>query len=283
MCRLIRRLKNGRNAVFLLVLFGLPAIVLADILVLEPSTLTITENRFDLFGGCSEELKIVFISDIHAGLQREGYLDGIVSEVNALEPDIVLIGGDVIDADLSELEMLGPLGGLDAKYGTYSVLGNHDYGEWGCPTDPSASNKVEERLERLGIAVLRNENEIIDVGGHRFALIGLDDAWVCRQDYAAASAGTGDDVAKVVLAHNHLAVDAADVKGNSVILSGHTHCGHIDVPFITQAILEANGFGDFMGGRGRLDDDTELYITCGVAESGPRFRTHPEISVIHLE
>jgi predicted MPP superfamily phosphohydrolase len=65
-------------------------------LVYEPNNLIVTENTFRLLEAGSQPIRIVFISDIHIGLQRQGWLDEVVDKVNGLGPDIVLIGGDAI-------------------------------------------------------------------------------------------------------------------------------------------------------------------------------------------
>jgi predicted MPP superfamily phosphohydrolase len=256
---------------------------LFDSLIIEPNNLTITHNDFDLSGGTNGSgIRIAFISDLHIGQQRAGYLEEVVGKINALEPDIVLIGGDSIEGDETELEKLGPLGALKPPYGTYAVLGNHDYGTWGCPTSSELADKVERKLESMNITVLRNENKVLDINGKKLALIGLDDSWVCRNDYTNASRGLDDSMPKIVLAHNQLSVEPADIKGKSVILSGHTHCGKVRIPFITQLVM-GPGFGSVLGGRERLDNDTEIYVTCGVTGDGMRFLSNPEISVINIE
>jgi predicted MPP superfamily phosphohydrolase len=251
-------------------------------LVYEPNNLIVSRNSFDLLDGESRTIRIVFISDIHIGLQRDGWLDSVVDRVNEQKPDIVLIGGDFIEADSSELERLAPLARIDAKNGTYAVLGNHDYGGWGrCRADNGTADKVIGKLESLGIDVLRNEHRVIG-GEGGFALIGVDDDWSCYDDYDAAAAGVRDELPKVILAHNLNSANPAAIHGPSLILAGHTHCGLIRVPFITEAALGPN-FGSVLGGRKALDNDTEAYVTCGVTGGGVRVLTSPEISVIELE
>ena len=137
-----------------------------------------------------------------------------MEKINALGPDMVLIGGDSIEWSESELDALGPLSGLSAPDGVYAVLGNHDYGTWGCPTDPALSDNVERKLEGMNITVLRNGNKVLEINGKKLALIGLDDEWVCRDDYANASMGVGGPMPKIVLAHNQLAVNTGEVEGD---------------------------------------------------------------------
>lgn len=251
-------------------------------LVYEPGNLVVTRNSFDILEGEAAPVRIVFISDIHIGLQRDGWLDMAVDKANAEKPDIVLIGGDVIESDASELGRLAPLARLNARYGKYAVLGNHDYGGWGgCNTTNATADRVQEALESLGIEVLRNEHRIIGGGNGAFALVGVDDDWSCYGDYGVAAAEVPGEMPMVVLAHNLNSINPAAVVGPSVVLSGHTHCGLIRIPFLTQAVL-GPGFGSVIGGRARLDDDTEAYVTCGVTQGGIRALTSPEISVIEL-
>jgi uncharacterized protein len=271
-----------KNWLFLLSYF----LLLAYALVYEPNNLVVTHTEFGLQGGKGSSggaalVRIVFISDIHIGLQRDGWLDEAVDRANAEKPDIVLIGGDVIDSDASELDRLAPLARLEAPLGKYAVPGNHDYGWGGCRGSNATVDRVAARLEALGIETLRNRNVLIGNGSGSFALIGVDDDWSCYGDYPAAAESLPDDTPKVVLTHNLDAVRAADIHGPSVVLAGHTHCGLIRIPFITQAVLGV-GFGDVLGGRARLDDDTEAYVTCGVTGGGIRFLTSPEISVIDI-
>ncbi|MCI0503215.1 metallophosphoesterase [Candidatus Micrarchaeota archaeon] len=269
-----------KNWLFLLFYF----LLVVYALVYEPNNLIVTHESFDFLGGTNDTpnpVRIAFISDIHIGLQRNGWLDAVVDRVNGQEPDIVLIGGDVIESDASELERLAPLARLNATYGTFAVVGNHDYGLWGCGATNTTADKVVAKLESLGIDVLRNEHRIIG-GNSGFALIGVDDEWSCYDDYRAAAAGVPDAMPKVILAHNQDSVAQDAASGPGLILAGHTHCGLVRVPFITQAVL-GPGFGSVLGGRARLDDDTEAYVTCGITGGGIRFLTSPEISVIDIK
>ncbi|MBS3067109.1 metallophosphoesterase [Candidatus Micrarchaeota archaeon] len=263
-------------------------IIAIDALFIEPYRLIITENNFDLFDGADTKIRIILISDIHIGSQRDGYLDEVVNKINNLEPDIILIAGDSINHHEIELSRLAPLKKLRTRYGAFAVLGNHDYGWWGCPISQNEiemSNKVEKRIEELGITVMRNENKIIEINGKRFALIGLDDVWVCKNDYKKASENVSDTLPKIIFMHNSKSIDPQQVTGKSLILAGHTHCGQIRIPFVTESLLVQGEFGHITGGKAQLDSDTEIYTTCGVTQGSMniRFLTNPEISTISIE
>ena len=249
-----------------------------DSFFIEPNILIVSHEDFDLLhANDGSRIKIAFISDIHIGAQRAGYLSDVVQKINEEKPDIVLIGGDSIDGSESEFGLLSPLKDLKPSYGTYAVLGNHDYGVWGCSVGSELADKLEDRLKRMNITVLRNENEKIDIRGGRFALIGLDDHWVCRDDYEKASEGT-NSLPKVILIHNTLSVKKTD--GDALVLAGHTHCGQVRIPYLTEVIM-GPGFGKNLGGRMSIDGHEE-YVTCGITSGGVRFLSNPEISVIYL-
>lgn len=263
---------------FGLVLFLLFSFILIDILIIEPNNLTLTENTFDILDG-DHNIKIVFFSDIHIGQQRPGYLEEIVAKVNAQNPDIILVGGDNIDSRESELAGLEPLKGLRPKYGTFAVLGNHDYGKWGIGFPTELGDKVASKLDGLNITVLRNENQVLDINGTKIAIIGLDDEWMGLNDYKKASSGL-NNIPKIIVVHNQFAVNEVEVDKNSILLSGHTHCGQIRVPFVTDAIL-----GPMFGKLGGIYEygDGKLYVSCGVTSGKVRFLAPPEISIIWLE
>lgn len=271
--------------VAILVMLGI--VLFIDAAFVEPNRLVITQNTYNLFNS-TDPIKVILISDIHIGSQNKGHLENVVKVINEQNADLVLIAGDSINYDEKELEKLEPLKELKTK--SYAVLGNHDYGEWGCPIFSDSlelSNKVESRLENLGIEVLRNEHQIVTIKNKKFALVGLDDAWVCRNDYAKATENI-ENVPQIIMMHNQLAVNFNEVKENSLVLAGHTHCGEVRIPFITDflffSILKKSRFGDLVGGHYALTRGINLYVTCGVTKSttGLRFFTNPEISVITI-
>lgn len=252
-------------------------------LFIAPNLISVTTNDFGFFGGDGEPVRIVFISDVHYGSLTPGHLEKAVARINELEPDVVLVGGDVIHFTRSELGGLDALGEIEAGR-RYVVLGNHDYGSWGCPPDDAAlrrAGEVESQLESLGFTVLRNENEVVEVSGRRFAIAGVDDEWSCMNDYSEAAGNLSATIPKIVLVHNELGVDASEIRGRSLILAGHTHCGQVYIPFITQWLMGPE-FGPHVMGRDSIDDDTDIYVTCGIVQGGVRFLTTPEISIINL-
>jgi len=245
---------------------------------IEPFNLEVTENGFDMFDE-GEVIKVVLIADTQDAYNHPEYFQRTIDVVNAQEPDIILIAGDVVEVndDWDDVDLLEE---LESEYGVYAVLGNHDYYSFNCT---NCTDKLVSNLESMDIAVLRNENEILAMKGQEFALIGVDDLWAGRSSYANASIGIPQNMPKVILAHNQYSMKNQNLEGKNLILSGHTHCGLVQIPFLTDFFVRWNGLADVARGRATVDENTELYVTCGVTPGGVRLFTRPEISVIYLE
>lgn len=180
--------------------------------------------------------KIVQLSDIHIGsFDNKDAVQIGLDMVNDLEPDLILFTGDMVN-NLSE-EVHGyeeMLSGLNAKYGKFAVLGNHDYGEyiqWDSEKEKLANIENLVRLEEeSGFTVLRNQNAEIEVEGEKITLIGVEN-WGNKPfpqygDIDKALKDTEENTFKVLMSHD------PDHYGEIVLdhptfidltLSGHTH------------------------------------------------------------
>jgi hypothetical protein len=173
-------------------------------------------------------LRLLLISDVHvAGPDMPpARLRRIVGRINRLEPDIVLIAGDLVsDKRLATRhysldEAVQPLAALRPRLATVAVLGNHDH--W---RDSGAARRA---LARAGIRLL--SNEAAQVGP--VAIGGLDDDFTGRADLPATLAALGKlGGPKLILSHSP---DPFPAVGPEVflMLAGHTHCGQIAPPLI---------------------------------------------------
>ena len=167
----------------------------------------------------SSGYRIVQVSDIHVGPTiGKAFLEDMVARVNALEPDLVAITGDLVDGSVAELgPVVRVLGDLRAKDGVYFVTGNHEY--------YSGVEEWCDFLKDLGIRVLRNERVAVG-GANGFDLAGVDDP-SGRPDLPAALEGRDPERALVLLAHQPKAIVEAEKLGVDLQLSGHTHGGQI--------------------------------------------------------
>lgn len=182
-------------------------------------------------------LKIVQISDIHAGtFVFKNPLNNIVKLIEDCDPDIVVFTGDLVNSQSNEIERFVDIfSQVKARYGVYSILGNHDYGDY---VEWSSQEAKEENMEQLyalkrtmGWDLLRNENRKIKVGESEIALIGVENFSTLKRfpkkgDLAKAYAGTADADLKILLTHDPTHWDYevnSRYKDIALTLAGHTH------------------------------------------------------------
>lgn len=174
---------------------------------------------------------IVHVSDVHVGkFAGPALLRKIADRVNAINPDLVLMTGDLIDFDLQDLPAgLGMMEAMNAKYGVFMCEGNHDLFQ--------GRANFERLVRKSGVPALINENVTVNVRGRDVRLLGL--RWgegeqrsrgamieANMRETLADAPTTGADLT-VLLAHHPHAFDEARAMGIPLTLSGHTHGGQL--------------------------------------------------------
>jgi len=225
-----------------------------------------------------EGFRIVQISDIHVGPTiKHGYLRKIVQRVNALQPDVVAITGDLVDGSVPELAAhVAPLAQLRARHGSFFVTGNHEY--------YSGVHGWTAELRRLGLRVLHNEHVLLGRDDGQLVLAGVPDFTGHhfdrnhRSDPAAALAGAPADAVKVLLAHQPRTAPAAAAAGFDLQLSGHTHGGQFFPWSLFVPLQQPYTAGLHQLGR------LWVYVSRGTGYWGPpkRIGAPSEISEIRL-
>ncbi|EAI4812230.1 metallophosphoesterase [Campylobacter lari] len=221
------------------------------------------------------DLNIALISDVHLGknLGKE-FLQGLIDKINALNADIIIIAGDLIDADIDSLDYINLLQNFKSKYGTYYVYGNHEY--------YNGFEKISTKLKELkNFKVL--EDESIDFGD--FTLSGTLDLAAKRLGFKESNiekikTQINQEKVNILITHQPKYVKTYDVSGFDLILSGHTHAGQI-FPFSLLVYLEQG----FVHGLYKLSKDSLLYVSSGAGFWGPavRFLAPSEIALIKLK
>ena len=227
--------------------------------------------------GKDDTLRIVAASDIHLGtIIGRRRLQSIVERINSLEPDLVLLPGDIVDEDLGPVirENLGEtLRSIRSNQGVFAVTGNHEYiGGAG----PACAYLADHGITMLRDRVARLQGGMYIVG---------------REDRSSAAFGGGKrktleslmaevDTAYpvVVMDHQPFRLGEAAAKGIDLQLSGHTHHGQLwPLNKITEAVYEVS--------RGEaVKGETHFYVSTGVGTWGPPVRTgnRPELVLIRL-
>ena len=182
-------------------------------------------------------LRIVQISDIHSGTftQKEPIYKAI-EMINAQNPDIVFFTGDLVNNVATEIEeYIDVFDKIKAKHGVYSILGNHDYGDyvpWDSEADKAANLvRLGEHHRTMGWDLLRNENRILDIDGAKLAIIGVEN-FSAKLNFpkhgrlAESYVGTEAADMRILLSHDPSHWDYEvnkKFKDIALTLSGHTH------------------------------------------------------------
>lgn len=266
-------------------------------------------NRFDLrvneltieVEGLPESFdgyRVVQISDLHVGTlgSDTAYVASVVERVNALDPDMVVFTGDLVNRKASELRpFVGVLRGLRARDGVYSILGNHDYGDY-CDW-PSATAK-EQNMEwlmdmqiEMGWELLTNSSAVVygDTPGDSIVVIGVenigDPPFPTYGDLELAYPTPADSAVKILLTHNpvHWTRDIAprDTMNIALTLSGHTHAMQMAAGGVSPAALRYETWGGLYESP---DGRRPLYVNIGAGTVGipMRLGANPEISLFEL-
>lgn len=187
--------------------------------------------------GAFSKLKIVQLSDIHSGsfTNKEAVFKG-VEKALSLNPDIILFTGDLVNNKAEEMaNYMDVFSQLKAPMGVYSVLGNHDYGDYVTWPDAHAKHKNLEQLKQvhqdLGWKLLMDEHVLLERGGQQIALIGVQN-WSALRSFARygnltkAYQGSEHIPFKILMSHDPTHWDA-EVRPKfpdiDLMLAGHTH------------------------------------------------------------
>ena len=266
--------------------FATTAGLLAWGYVVGPRELAVTRLRIPVRGlpAALDGFRIVQLSDLHIGAHLD--LDELaehVRRVEALDPDLVCITGDIVDRAETCDAAFPVLGRLRARHGVVATLGNHDVA--------AGAEAVTDALRRLTpFTVLRNAR--IEIDG--LAIAGLDD---CGLDWARgvpehpALPRLAADAKRplVVLSHRPDCFPQAAQLGAALMLSGHTHGGQIALPsWLGRPRRERpRNLAEFISrfDRGRYTDgDATLYVNRGLGFTGQKIRlfTPREIACLEL-
>ena len=224
--------------------------------------------------------RVVLLADTHYGpIDRADWSRKVAALVNTLDADVVAHAGDIADGTPEQRSaQAAPLGTLNARLAKVYVTGNHEY-----------FNEAQGWLDRmtdLGWNSLHNRHVVVERGGDRLVIAGVDDVTAKssglpghRTDLAAALAGADPDLPVLLLAHQPKFIAQAAEAGIDLQVSGHTHGGQM-WPFNYLVRLDQ----PVVRGLSRHGARTQLYTSGGTGFWGPPFRIFApsEITVLTL-
>ncbi len=252
---------------------------------------------FDHLPKAFEHFKIVHISDFHLGsFLSIKPLQEAVELINKQKPDAIFFTGDLVNYETEEVKpYLETLNRIQADQGIYSILGNHDYGnyrEW--DNDEEWENNLNSMIDvhkQLGWHLLRNTNTILEKEGDSIALMGVDNWSAFKRfysygDLAKAYQGLGGYPFKMLLSHDPTHWNKVVIKDYSDIdltFSGHTHGMQFGFDFTKFKMSPAKMVYKHWAGLYHKRNQY-LYVNRGLGFFGfpARIGVYPEITVLEL-
>lgn len=257
--------------------------VLSTVLIyarfIEPHFIKIHQMKYKLSSttnGFKKPVRVALIADLHVGLfsGHERQLKHVVQKINQQQPDFVVVAGDWTYEPENRLEQeLAILKQIQAPI--YSVNGNHDEQYPGPP--------IQALLQRA-----LSNNNVIDIEGkivefEEFRLIGVGDLWAGKSDMRDMP-DLPQDKPWLILSHNPDTVDMVpDLPTRPLMLSGHTHGGQVELPWVTNYLMKKVSI---LGHKRGLysHENADVFVTLGIGMVGVplRFRAPPTIDIIEL-
>ncbi|HSW56246.1 MAG TPA: metallophosphoesterase [Ignavibacteriaceae bacterium] len=226
--------------------------------------------------GKLSEINIVAASDLHLSpIDGERLLSKIIDKMESLNPDIILLSGDIVDdkAEILEQRRIGEsFKRLNPKYGIYTINGNHEF-----------INNVDasvEYAEHLGMKVLRDEYELIDSS---FYVVGREDSTMFqftgkhRKSLKQIIETIETNHPMILLDHTPHKLEEAQKNNIALQLSGHTHHGQIWPANIFTGMIYEISWGY------RKKGNTNYYVTSGAGTWGPPVRTGSKSEIVHIK
>lgn len=213
------------------------------------------EVRIQNLDSALDGYRIVQLTDLHVGqMLKRPWLASVVEKTNALDPDLVVMTGDLIEGSVKKLSSeVEPFARLRARDGVFAVTGNHEHYH--------GANDWERYFELMGIVMLENKHRMIQKGDAQLLIAGITDRAALRFGKIGPNlemALNGAQNAPVVLL-SHQPKEIDTITGVDLQLSGHTHGGLIK--WIQPLVAFFNG--GYVEGLYRISERTQLYVHPG--------------------
>ena len=238
-------------------------------------------------------IKIAFVADLQLGMswKKTKWAQKIVDKIKDAKPDLVLLGGDLIDNEggfADECSYLSPFGLIANQFPIYYVMGNHEYGagQQSIFMFENQADKLARTMAKLNIPLLKNNLVTIKINNKEINIFGIDDIWGGKADFAELN-NWNKITPLIFLTHNPDGILSwpFNIKKPDLVLAGHTHGGQIHLP----------GLGPVVSAEIKLPrkhyrglshyNNIPIFTTVGAGESAApiRFGVMPEVVVLEIK
>jgi predicted MPP superfamily phosphohydrolase len=252
-----RKQFSYRYRTFLLMILISVFVVIAGVINLN--TIRVSKYTIEVNAGKSEieKLRIAFVADFHIDYKtRMAYVEQFVNKTNALKPDLVLYGGDIVEGNRKNRAVEEALKKIEARFGIYGVLGNHEF----------YRNQDDGRFFRRADIKLLNDT-VINIKNLFYLGGRIDQQSKLRKPAGEVLSGVLDDLPVILMDHRPTELQQLSKSKVDVQFSGHTHNGQL---FPINYIIK--GMYELSWGYKKIRD-THFFVTSGLRLWGPPVKT----------
>ncbi len=249
-------------------------------LLWQNNHLTVTNYNVTTHDEELEGVRIVQLADLHHKSFGEDQLR-LEEKVLGLEPDLIVLTGDMVDGDVTDVEThLAFLGNLIDEAPIYAVSGNHEH-------TSDKMDDVRKVFDDLGVVLLENESRRVNVEDTSLELHGVSDpvSFKSEEAYPEALPDASDDAFDILLVHRPAYFDAYSDKDYDLVLSAHAHGGMFRLPFYGGIYAPDQGFFPAYTEGPYTEKGTTMILSRGLGNSVIPFRimNRPDIVLITLK
>lgn len=257
---------------------GYSIVICAAVLVyaatVAPRYLKVRRYTESLVPSPAVRLRVAFLSDLHAGSFRSSeWFVRVVRETQALQPDLILLGGDYVIDRADPIVDLRCLSALSAPLGRYFVLGNHDLMD--------RPQVIREALSSYGFEDLTNRSVQICRQDRKLEVQGLDGHWF---GHPRRFKRTLNELPHLTLAHEPDALLDLSEGDTDLVLAGHTHGGQVRLPVLGALWPIPAKLGRRVDQGKKVVNGVSCIISNGLGETDSRMRllSPPEIVLVEV-
>lgn len=263
---------------------------LASVLLSSCATATFSKykgiGRIKTYHFVSEDLpqafdgfRVVFATDFHYESRfNRKRLPALVKAIRSVSPDVLLLGGDYRGREGGDVgELFRALEKVDAPFGTYAVMGNHERGE--------NDSLVRIAMKETGVKLLEHAVDTITINGERVIIAGIRNPFDLSRNGVSPTLSLSPDDFVIMITHTPDYVEDVDISNTDLALAGHTHGGQVSL-FNRWSPAKFSKYGNrFITGKKYNSAGIPVIISNGIGTSRKDIRlfTPSEIVLVILE
>nr|WP_321375610.1 metallophosphoesterase [uncultured Bacteroides sp.] len=237
-------------------------------------------NKYDFYHKDIPEafdgFRIAFISDLHykSALQEKGLIQ-LVRQLQTINPDLMLMGGDYQEGCQYVTELFDRLAEVQPKYGIAGVMGNNDY--------ERCHEEIVEEMRKYGMRVLEHTCDTIIKDRQQIIIAGVRNPFDLKHNGISPTLALKPEDFVILLTHTPDYVEDVDVSNTDLALAGHTHGGQVTFMGLYAPVVPSHYGRRFLKGKKKSSAGIPVIITNGIGTSSKKLRMFAPSEIVVIE